>query len=548
VSRHVALQPHEHEGHLVYTEHGVSPYWAWGSVVRDGYNWHAEDVVVEVDGDTWEVDVNFWQGGLDARDEDPVDGQLNEYQVKARPAAPDDRRKFTVKISPRWEGMTAGGDEFSTPFQHDTVSIHGEKIDMPDEGVDVLYQTSNLATPTKPAELLPEILQTLAEDAGEYFDYDYFQTPHAISNPKAIEGYVRHREETQDDLVESDGVLMRMFHLLGETEGAVIDYHADNQQTVGHLHKVVVQDGIDEMLPTQQFAKQFKSYLPRDVVDSGPLSDPKFGVLVTNGWQDEQVYFDDLYDVWQEIEEAAVNVLSWAGVQTGPNGPWVPDDHFEPQASDVEIQRFDDPLPQIEASQDAHVLRLFTDASDADQEILQQLATDGGEQHYAALEEATGYSSSTLYRMLQRIPELVKSDNGLISFTSEKLFQDVKDILQRSEAQIQRASEQVANMLGIEADVLEDSKNAMRRFAQKYAADVDEEQAGTLVVKLNAIVSELSSVGDEYPKIWTVVDELRRALRGSRYRPRARTVKVEFERPDGRVVKRPLDSPRLARR
>lgn len=545
---HVALHPHEHEGHLVYTEHGASPYWAWGIVVRDGYNWNAEDVVVEVGGDKWEVDVYFQRGGLDAREDDPVDGRLNEYRIKARPVAPDDRRKFSLKISPRWDGMTSGGDEFDTPFQHDQVYVKGMgDVDMPDEGVDVDYKSSNFATPSKPADMVPAILQALAEQAGEYFDYDYFQDPHPTSSVKAIEGYLRHREDTQDELVQSDGVLMRLFHLLGETEGAVADYRADNQETVGHLHKVKVEKRIDALLPNHQYSKQFKSYHPRDVLESGLLSNPKFGVLVTGGWQDRTVHFHQLEEVWQEIEEAAINVLSWAGIQSGPNGPWVADDHFEPRVSDVEIQRYDDPLPQIEASQEAHVLKLLSNGSNADTDILRELASDGGEQHYTALEEATGYGSSTLYRMLQRLPELVESDNGLISFTSEKLHQDVMDILARTEQQVSRASQQVANMLGIEADVLENSNNAMRQFAQKYAADVNEEQANTLVVKLNAIVSELESVGDEFPKIWTVVKELRRALRGSRYRPQAQTVKVEYERTDGKIVKRPIDSPRLAR-
>lgn len=543
---HTALHPHENEGHLIYTEHGASPYWAWGALVRDGYGWSEDDVEVTVDGHDWEVDVHFHEGGLDARPDDPIDGQLNEYRIKARPVAPDDRRKFSVKISPRWKNQTAGGDEFSTPFQHDTVNIDGQEIDMPDEGIDVFYQTSNLATPMKPADLFPKFLHALADKAGEYFDHEYFQTPHEISNVKAIEGYGRHTEDTQDQIVNSDGVLMRIYHLLGEKEGSLLDYYADNQEKVGHLHKVKVEEGIQTLLPGQQYAKQFKSYYPDNIVDSGPLSNPKFGVLVVGGWQDDTIHFRDLDDVWQEIEEAAMNVLSWAGIQTGPNGPWVADDHFQPKTSDVQIQRHEDPLPKIEASQEAHVLRLFTDASDADQDILAELAADGGKQHHAALEAASGYSSSTLYRMLQRIPQLVESDNGLISFTSEKLYQDVKDILQRTESQLQRASQQVANILGIEADVLERSDNAMRRFAQKYAADIDEEAYGQLVVKLNAIVSELRSVGNDYPKIWTVIDELRRALRGSRYRPHARRVDVEFERPDGQVVRRPINSPRFA--
>lgn len=543
---HVALQPHEHEGHLVFTEHGASPYWAWGAVVRDGFDWNANDVVVTVDGDEWEVDVYFQNGGLDARDEDPVDGQLNEYRIKARPVAPDDRRKVSVKIAPRWKGLTSGGDGVSTPFEYEKVDVNGETVNMPNEGVDVQYQMSNLETPKKPAELVPAFFQALADRAGEYFDHEYFQTPHLISNVKAIEGYGRHLEETQDDIVSSDGVMMRMFHLLGEQEGSLLEYYADNQETVGHLHKVKIQDGIEKMLPGHQYAKQFKSYYPKDIVESGPLSEPKFGVLVVGGWQDETVYFHELDDVWQEIEEAAVNVLSWAGVQTGADGPWVADDHFEPEPSDVEIERYQDPLPAIEASQDAHVVKLLTDATDADQDILEQLSADGGEAHHAVLEKAADRGSSTVYRMLQRLPELVESDNGYISFASEKLYQDVSDILQRTEAQIEHASDAVANMLGIEADVLDGATNGMRRFMQKYAADVDVD-GGTLEVKLNAIVSEIQSAYDDYPKIWVIVDELRRALRGSRYRPQARRVTVSFDTPRGEHVSRPLNSPRLAK-
>lgn len=544
---HVAFQPHEHEGHLVYTEHGVSPYWAWGAVVRDGFGWNANDVRVDVAGSTWEVDVYFSESGLIARDDDPVDGRLNEYRIKARPAAPNDRRKFTLKISPRWNGQeTMSGDELETPFQHDTVTIDGNEIDMPDAGVDIQFQTSNLETPTRPAELVPEFLQALAQKSGQYFDHDYLRIYHSISSSKALEGYVRHRDETQEQLVSSDGVLMGMFHLLGDTEGSLINYHADNQEKVGHLHKVKIEEKIEKMLPGHRYSKQFKSYHPENVIDTGPLSEPKFGVLVVNGWQDETIHFDDLESVWQEIEEAGTNVLSWAGIQTGVDGPWVEDDHFEVKDSDVDVKRIDNPLPVIEASQEAHVVKLLTEATEADYDILKELATDGGESHHAVLEQAAERGSSTVYRMLQRIPELVESDNGYISFASEKLYQDTKDILQRTEKQIQSASERVANMLGIEADVLDDAKHSVRRFAQKYAADF-ENKGNRLVVKLNAVVAEIRSADDAYPKIWRVVDELLGAIRGSQYRHRMDNVWITYENTAGQR-RGPISakSPRLA--
>lgn len=543
MSGHVALHPHEHEGHLLYTEHGRSPYFAWGSVLEDGYDWYADEVVVEIDGDEWECEVKFNPDtGLKPKPEDAADERLNEYWIKAYPVAEDDRRKLTYKLSPRWSGQeTIHDNTFQSPFQHDRVEFKGETIEMADAGVDVEYRTSNLSNPRRPAELLPELVQALAKNGGQYIDFDYFQDPHPMSNVKDIEGYVRHRDETQDKLVETDGVLMRIFHLLGDRLGSEVFYEANNEQTVGHRHRVKVdQDHVDDLLPGQLWAKQFKSYHPKDTVEDGPLSHPKFGVLVKNTWQSGTVYFDDLDRIWQEIEEAAINVLSWAGIQTGPGGPWVADDHFEPEVSGVEIERFQDPLPAIEASQQAHVLRLFTDATDADQEILGELATNGGQKHHVALEEASGYSSSTLYRMLHRVPELVESDNGIVSFASERLYQDVKDILDRAEREVSRASEQVGKLLGIDAEVLDEAQDKMRRFMQRYAADIDADGA-TLEVSLNTIVSEVRSAYEDHPKLWIVVDELRRALQGSQYHFRNRRVVVEYERPDGRRKRAPID-------
>jgi len=65
----------------------------------------------------------------------------------------------------------------------------------------------------------------------------------------------------------------------------------------------------------------------------------------------------------------------------------------------------------------------------SDEALVNELAADGGEIHYEKLADRAGIGISTLYDVLNRIPDLVKSDNGAVKFRSEHLKQEILDLI-----------------------------------------------------------------------------------------------------------------------
>jgi hypothetical protein len=281
------------------------------------------------------------------------------------------------------------------------------------------------------------------------------------------------------------------------------------------MHKVKVKEGRpDDIVDGHQWNKQFKSYHLKKPAQSGPLSNPKFGVLVHSAWQDQAIRVSDVGDVLREIEESGVNVLQWAGIDVDPEtGPFVADDHFEPRHGDYPVDFVADPTPKIERDQDKQLLRVLANGTDADLEMVEQLSANGGQLHYSAFERA----SSTVYRMKERLPELVDSDNGWIQLRSEKLKQDLDEVLNRTEEEIGRWASAISNYLGLEAEYLDAVEGELERFMQKYQIRF-EEHGSKIMADVGATLTELRSLSDAYPRVQTLIKRLRRLVAKS---PRA---------------------------
>jgi len=563
---HVAFQTHEVIGNLINTQHGRQPYFAIGKLVDAAGGAGDFDVEIQgekssaagewtldVDGDEWVVHLAYQESGLRSMPSDaiPTDRGMHEFWIKGRPVGEDDRRKATFNVSPRWENQkTLEGNDLSTPFDHDRVHVreHGE-VDMPEAGLNVDVRASNVEArriPTLFRRFVYHIYDALKDDVGGGFRPDYFTDWHVISNVRAVEGYVRHQREHQHRLVNQDGMLWEIFHLLGDQEGFDVEYRADNGDIKGDLHKVKVLEGEpDALVDGHRLNKQFKSYHPREIRDDqdDPLYHPKFGVLVESKWQDGQLYWHELEEIEREIEEAGVNVLGWAGFDVDPDtGPWISDDHFSPCGSALAIERVADPTPQIEASQDSQVLRVVTEGTDADLEMVGEVAANGGEMHYNEFDRA----SSTVYRMTKRLPELVESDNGFIWTRSEKLREELHEILNRTEREIGRMAHAISNVLGLDAEFLDSVEGELERFMQKYAIDF-RKQENRYVADVGVTLTSLKSLADHYPQVQTLIKRLRRYVHQS---PRVDSwpIQVKFERADGVEESRWIHSPHRGRR
>ena len=56
---HVETAPHECEGNLIFTEHGLSPYWIIGKVLTTGFDGYSGDIETEIDADDLEPMVTW---------------------------------------------------------------------------------------------------------------------------------------------------------------------------------------------------------------------------------------------------------------------------------------------------------------------------------------------------------------------------------------------------------------------------------------------------------------------------------------------------------
>jgi len=78
--------------------------------------------------------------------------------------------------------------------------------------------------------------------------------------------YVRIQRAMARKIVKMDGILWRIFHLLGNLEGSKFVYSNDNTKILGYNHQVRVDTkAAREIMPGRQRGKQFEHYHPQHV-------------------------------------------------------------------------------------------------------------------------------------------------------------------------------------------------------------------------------------------------------------------------------------------
>jgi hypothetical protein len=500
----VETAPHEVKGHLVYTEHGASPYWLLGKLLIEGLGGYAGNVEVPVDGEIWEVMMTDTDGGLAPREEDPVDEPLNEWQLKARGAGEHNRRKVTFEVKPRWKGLEAyeSGKQVSTPFDHD---------DGPDEGVAVHFQGSNIEPDEYPG-LLWAFVQGLADEAGMTVSPHYFATLHEWSSLYEYERYVRVSRNMAQKYISNDGIMRRLLMLCADERGSKAELKIDNEDVVGYNHRLILpRSDAQRLIDGHTAGKQLKHYHPKHVRDSeaegadeDPLYHPKLGALARKSLDGSAWAWSERDALRDELEELVLNTLRWSGIPATPDATtFIADDHFTPQATDGDVRLYDDPTPQLEAEQEALVVTALRSMTDADADLLERLVERGEGQDYRQLADGAGRSISTLYRALERMGGILESDGGEIRFGSRKLAERVKAIVESAEHHIRNATSRAAQLVAMDERRAESS--AFQEWLNEYAVEVlQRKHEGRVRVRIDTVLSDLQA--DHYP---TIVEALR---------------------------------------
>ncbi|WP_458205770.1 DUF7845 domain-containing protein [Haladaptatus sp. NG-SE-30] len=498
---HVASAPHELEGNLVFVDNGLTPYWALSTLVLDTLDGGTKFEKLTIDGEEWDILIGYQKGGVAPREEDHANERLYEWRLAAYG---EGQRKATYLIQPRFSNMRhhETGHHISTPFDHIEAA----------EGVNVRLDGGSNLEPDEYRQLLPKVCQRVAAEVGDRFNPRYFSgSPHEFSNITAYERYLRLRREMARKLIHDDGIFMRLLHLYAFEKGTEMAYQVDNTEIIGYNHRVLLpRVAAKKLAPGHRFGKQLKHYHPKYVRgtenDDDPLFHPKLGALFKRNLHDgNAVPWSERHHLTRELEETLVNILAWDSIPTQAGSPtFVPDDHFQNVESDIHIGRFDDPTPQMEASQEAVLVRTMTDLTDTDLELLTVLATNGGQHHVTELLGNTDIGSmSTIYRALKRLDGLLENENGNVRFISEKLKQDVHEIVTVASEAVETAAHAAGRVLGMDPDQIIAKGNAFNRWLKRYAVDYHEAENGDITLKIQSMLSRFKA--GQYPYVREVL-------------------------------------------
>ena len=476
---------------------GLDPYWALSDLLINECNGYVESEV-EIDGEIWDVQLNYSKSGFVPRASDPIDAdRLLEFDLKAYGR---DQRKVTCNFSPRHADLRdSDGERVSLPFDHTD----------PDEGVAAKIQSSNVHLDALPG-LLPRFLFELADEGGVGLYHGYFDEPFD-GWVRSIERYVRFRRGLQDKLIGTGGVFDRLAMLLSGASNTVGERKWDNEGTVGKLHRLKHGSTSATMLCDQHdIGGQIKCYLPENPEQfepDDPLYHPKVATKMVKKWHDRgSVRWGDRHDLLRELDERLLSVLSWAEIPTEAGGTtFVADDHFDAAAADDSVPIHADPTPRLEADQEHLLLRTLGELTASDRDIAEVVATDGGMPTHDLADEA-GVSLSTLYRALQRMDGILESDNGHVRFVSEKLRQELRAVVEAVEDGIESAADRAAQLL--DYDVRQSASSAFDRWLAKYGAEFEapEHEGDRPVVRIDTVLSEFKSSAN--PRVSEVLDEM----------------------------------------
>lgn len=448
---------------------------------------------VDIDGEPADIRLNYSGSGIAPRPSDPIDADtLYEFDFHFDG---EGERKANFNVSPRFERMhKPSGESLSFPFHHTPA----------DSGVTVHVESSNMALDRLP-ELFARVVFEIADDVGVGLYHGYLEGPFN-GRMTAIERYLRITRSMNEKLIGSGGLLDRMGMLLTDQSGTSGHYRFDNEEARGHHHAIRHNsEAARTLISHHSLGGQVKTYLPKDPDEhddpDDPLYHPKVGTkLIKKRNAGGSVPWSERHDVIRELDERLLSVLSWAGIPTEAGGTtYVSDWHFDAEATDSPVALHADPLPQLEERQEHLLLTCLRDMTPADQELTETLATDGG-MHTEDLADETGFSLSTIYRMLQRVDGVIESDNGHVQFVSEKIREEVRALVESAEHAIESVGDRVSQLVDMERR--QSASSAFDQWQAKYGADVDwpNQDGGTVQVRLDTVLSKLKSLDGPHPQ------------------------------------------------
>lgn len=401
----------EFGANLIYTSNDIHPHFALDRAVKDANG--SKRATFGWSGETWAARLWYQESGLASRDHPDYRLEtVREHRIMVKPVDdPAGKRRAQFHVAPRWPDMeTTEGNAISTPnLLGVNVKAQGAKLDF---------------------DAYPELLRRGADALD--INPAYFASEHPYSNIYEAETYVRaNRKKT--GTVFGDGSPMQRIHELAGRSGKYRKLIEDDRGEEGIMHLTAfTPETASALISGHGLGKRPKHYLPKHppADPEDPLHHPKVCMLFKQALNTGSVPWSDRGDLRRELDETLLNLLSWAGLPTRPDGEtFIEDGYFEPSDSiRPTLSIVEDPTPEIKREQGAAVVKALAglgtgnpDLTQSDTEALKVMADGGQAQSVESLAGAIGRSRRTVYRIVDRLSSLLDLADGIVAFGSDYL-------------------------------------------------------------------------------------------------------------------------------
>lgn len=480
------VEPNTHGvgANLLFSGNGLSPYFGIGKAIDyllnndvptfqyAGREW--EFVFKDNIPDRWDEKgyTRYWKGKIAARPEDSADA-FYEYQIGIR------ARDYV--------GVMKATFQFRPSLPNATHVDSGEQIqslpeDLP-EGLRVQASTSNI-----PVDNITGLLRAMAEQLGVNTSYFAESKIHEWSRIYNLEQYVRISRNASKRLVGSGGVLSRLADFSMDYRGSVGALKWNNEGVQGNITRFVVnRETWNRLLRDSVLAKRIKHYHPEHArkheSEDDPLSSPKVEVQYSNKFnRGNSIPWEQRHEAIRELDESLINVLHWADVDVRPNSDvYVSDAYFDGTAgSHRDIVVFEDPTPQAKSREEDLTVQRLLDSNLGEKEravVAALVDSPEFERHYTDLAADAESSTSTVYRLVEKLRDLLRVENGIISFQDSIIEDQATSILERVAKVGEWAKNSIEQLVEVER-ALESEDTALARWMNAHGIQLVRTEKG----------------------------------------------------------------------
>ena len=512
---------HEFTANLNYTIHGLKPWFAADSVVKE-YDGGTTLEAVDLPSleDTADVSIRYQDGNLLPPDggETPAGTEIShetirEYRIHiSANDGYDGLKSIDYHMRPRWYNQKAEKND------GETITLPNPLTTPQTDGVSIRAAGSNVAF-EKYDQLLAEAADALGINSW------YFDELHQTSNVQDAARYVRIHESASGPIHARDGPLVGLAHVLeNDRDGyrKLVQNDADERdiQKPGFYHTATLgPERVREVWPNHQLPVELKHYYKKDYHErSDGLAHPKLEAAYQTSRTDETLRYDaeTIEQVKRELDECVYSVLADAGLDLRAGGEtYVADEIFtaDNAMTDAAIVSLD--LSEIRHEQEAVVYKHLVDGglSPIEQEALGTLVTDGGEVSPTDIAEEHGRHYDAVCRALRRMGDLIDREYGRVSLRSTYAAELVHDALQEAESAVSRATEATAHALEAADRGLDEKTSAFVAWAEAHDVNFTERD-DAVSVRLGEIDPDLPGHGPrDTPRPSEAVKAARREAR-----------------------------------